>query len=708
MTTVTTDRRRGVNSGAAIKTPVRVATTTNITLSGLQTIDGVTVVDDDRVLVKNQTTASENGIWVADSGDWTRALDFDGAYDVVTGTMVLVNDGSSNSDTSWRVTTSGAITIGATSLSFEEAVFSDSSSMSFLASGAGAVARTAQAKAREVLSVTDFGAVGDGTTDDTTAIAAALAAGRVVVFPDTGSGYKISDVLAPLANSHIIGHGYGSRIIQSSTTANAFTNINDSVTFEGLWIVGQNTDVTAIGIKCVGADRPTVRNCVFQDWMVGIWMDNCNDYRVEGNLLYGGTYDGSSSCDIRCNSSTSAVSGGKITGNCCYSNNDLAIYCDANAYDSDVIISGNHIQPRQSDGLTLIADANNRRRNGIAVQYNGTNETRMLISDNNVRDVSYAGIYEGGATQPNGPVIISNNIVYRSGWGTAYPADASLRAGILCLSNGNGDIVSENVVDSCETAGIKFAGDDDIATNTMRVLCRGNTITDCVGTGILTSNKPHHLVIEGNMVLRASTYAIHTNMQNSTANVGSIHIKNNYVTKSGATGGIVADGVYSTTYQMSVCGNVVLGDDNATADSFNSGIYVRGNVMIDGNRVQDVRTGIIRADSTTTRDTTWHCKNNMLVSCATVGINGGTSGDGVLIASNNTFDNCGSRVTLCREGNISGDRIETQATAVPTTGTWAVGDIVWHSDVTVGSPIGWICSTAGASGVFAFTAMANL
>jgi hypothetical protein len=91
MTSVSTDRRQGVNSSAAVKVPVKAATTANITLSGEQTIDGVACVTDDRVLVKNQTTTANNGIYDVDTGSWTRAVDFDGTYDVKKGTLIYVN-----------------------------------------------------------------------------------------------------------------------------------------------------------------------------------------------------------------------------------------------------------------------------------------------------------------------------------------------------------------------------------------------------------------------------------------------------------------------------------------------------------------------------------------------------------------------------------------------------------------------------------------
>jgi len=115
MSTTSTDRRQGLNSSIAIKVPCIVATTANITLSGTQTIDGVAVVADDRVLVKNQTTASENGIYVVAAGTWTRATDWDGSNDVAQGTIVNVVQGSTNTGL-WHVTTTGTITPGTTSV----------------------------------------------------------------------------------------------------------------------------------------------------------------------------------------------------------------------------------------------------------------------------------------------------------------------------------------------------------------------------------------------------------------------------------------------------------------------------------------------------------------------------------------------------------------------------------------------------------------
>lgn len=99
------------------KDPVRAATTGNITLSGVQTIDGVSVIAGDRVLVKAQSTGSANGIYLAASGSWTRATDFDAASELV-GASCFVSEGSTLGNSVWVMTTDAPITIGTTSLVF--------------------------------------------------------------------------------------------------------------------------------------------------------------------------------------------------------------------------------------------------------------------------------------------------------------------------------------------------------------------------------------------------------------------------------------------------------------------------------------------------------------------------------------------------------------------------------------------------------------
>lgn len=108
----------GLVQGLDIKGSVKAATTANITLSGTQTIDGVALSAGDRVLVKDQTTASQNGIYVVAAGAWNRATDADSAAKLHGGTFVFVEQGTANADSGWVVTTDGAITLGTTSITW--------------------------------------------------------------------------------------------------------------------------------------------------------------------------------------------------------------------------------------------------------------------------------------------------------------------------------------------------------------------------------------------------------------------------------------------------------------------------------------------------------------------------------------------------------------------------------------------------------------
>jgi len=92
-----------VSNGLKWKAPVRAATTANITLSAPQTIDGIAVIAADRVLVKNQSTASDNGIYLVAAGAWTRSLDGD-TFTELNGAVALVQEGTVNADKGFQQT----------------------------------------------------------------------------------------------------------------------------------------------------------------------------------------------------------------------------------------------------------------------------------------------------------------------------------------------------------------------------------------------------------------------------------------------------------------------------------------------------------------------------------------------------------------------------------------------------------------------------
>jgi len=107
------------------KASVRAATTTTGTLATSfangQVIDGVTLVTGNRILIKNQGTGSENGIYTVNaSGAPTRSTDADVAAEITASFAVFVEEGTVNADSGWVLTNDGAVTVGTTALVFTQ------------------------------------------------------------------------------------------------------------------------------------------------------------------------------------------------------------------------------------------------------------------------------------------------------------------------------------------------------------------------------------------------------------------------------------------------------------------------------------------------------------------------------------------------------------------------------------------------------------
>lgn len=110
-------------AGMKWRPSVRVATTANITLSGTQTIDGVSVIAGDRVLVKDQSSAANNGVYVCAAGAWSRATDADSWTELVA-QVVVVEEGTANADKLYICTVNSGGTIGVTAVTWSTFSFS--------------------------------------------------------------------------------------------------------------------------------------------------------------------------------------------------------------------------------------------------------------------------------------------------------------------------------------------------------------------------------------------------------------------------------------------------------------------------------------------------------------------------------------------------------------------------------------------------------
>lgn len=218
---------------------------------------------------------------------------------------------------------------------------SDSAASSFVPAGAGAVTRTAQEKMRESVSVKDFGAVGDGVTDDTAAIQAALSASTYVLVPP--GNYKLSATLTMQNDTVLLGTQPVQCVFSRSTvygdtvTVGTASSHAGAIRIEGIWfnhtyafnngstyVAGTSTNITnkdptAAHVRMTQGQHVRIRNCWFAGVGYGIDFIDTNLMWVE-NCLFGGMWDANvaglqdSTASIYCRPSTNICTALRVTG----------------------------------------------------------------------------------------------------------------------------------------------------------------------------------------------------------------------------------------------------------------------------------------------------------------------------------------------------------------------------------------------------------
>jgi len=200
-----------IAQGLDPKTAVRVATTANVALSGLQIVDGHQLVPGERVLVKAQTAGAENGIYVAADGPWSRSADAD-TWDKLTSAFCFIEQGSTQHDTGFYCTADEG-TLGVTDIVWTQfAGAGEVSAGDGLAKAGSELSVITRSSARITVGADGIDLATSGVTAGTYRSVTVDDRGRVTAGanPTTLAGYGIADAQPAITASGILkGTGSG-------------------------------------------------------------------------------------------------------------------------------------------------------------------------------------------------------------------------------------------------------------------------------------------------------------------------------------------------------------------------------------------------------------------------------------------------------------------------------------------------------------------
>lgn len=518
MASATTDRRLGLAGNTAYKVPVTVVATANIIQSGEQTIDTVAVKAinaagvADRVLCVGMTDATKNGFWDVSTAAWTRSIDANGNYDLAQGTQAIVTRGTLANQI-WMLTTANPITIGTTALAFSQSLSAGflatllaaggAALIGFIQAGAGAVLQTVQAALRERVSVKQFGAVGDGATDDTAAIRDAIVyasgTGGAVYLP-RGS-YLVTSAILVYDNVTIYGDGFGSRILVNTDIEvfySATTTVNTAVfgvEFKNFFI--QKTVTGATTKYDIHLQNPSF--CKFKN--VRIQSGHIDSAYSATNV--GGVFldkPAGSTAAAYCNSLVDCF----MQNNSLYFLNVTDSYVRGGYYWGHVrefairIKGGGNIQIDDIDGLI-----SSQYKGGIWIDGSSVNQLRISGNEHDGNPLLTLGwfIY---CPQTTTSVIVTGNTVWGAGKHGIEVADP---VGWVCTGNhfwkGN---VQDNFYDDIRITGVAFQPNGNNFSSNGFTIDAARTNKGYAIREVNGGNNPTQNVYNNNTIVGATAY----------------------------------------------------------------------------------------------------------------------------------------------------------------------------------------------------------
>lgn len=539
--------------------------------------------------------------------------------------------------------------------------------------------------------VRDYGAVGDGVTDDRAAIQAAMNASKSVYFPTPSVSYYISDSVTPQSSSLIYGDGFSTHIQVPNGSVNCFyVNASSNVIIRDLKI-STKAQTSATAYKC------------------GVLVNNSTDCLIENVSMFNMGHWGVSLY----NSSKCIVRGCRFTT------------WFGTVQDSAAIVAYNNSNNNLIEENYCLANSDH----GIFVQdpYSGATPTGNSIINNNVSGAKADGIIVYVTTAYDTQTLISGNRVYDI-LGTAL---SGLSGHGIYVQSCGGTIVTNNTLTNCcqntsnfETQvvaaiGVSTGDSTVYPTGTIsEVIVSNNHITAQRGPGISVQTCGVPVQVDGNIILSTGTTAVRGEALYS-VNANGLQVKNNTIKHANTNYSAIGINASAQTLDgISIVGNRIRGTTYGIG--FNpSGGGAFTNVVVTGNIVSGVSNYGLFVQSITGLQ----ISNNNLSSTGLVFSL--TNCPKTRLTANRFYSNYGSYAisfagsaggsagTIVDESNdlsgtvensnptATGVIISQYGSAAPSSsGYWNVGDRVIQSVPVVGQPTSWRCTVGGNPGTW--------
>ena len=558
---------------------------------------------------------------------------------------------------------------------------SGSNLIGFIQAGSGATARTAQSKMRDAVSVKDFGAVGDGVANDTTAIQNALNVNGAIFFPK--GTYKTTAALSVPANTVVFGAGMGATTI-SCTNGNVsqFVTAGNECVFRDFTInvTASGTTSQIGGINILNSSYCTIQNVeiIGVSW-AGVFISGTSSNNiVQDNYFHGFQGSIQDSSDVCIGYGSGNTSYNIVQNNRCYGGNYVGVLIlgGSGANPQYNIVSGNRIGQHSTYG---IADYRTSDLDSFS-QFIGNYIEN--IQGTTLGGTSGAGIY----CVATGGSLISGNTINNCCVQTIASTLAPAGIGINGVAAGLNPInIIGNVIENMT----KFEGILIVSSaNGCNII--GNRIrmpTNTTGSGAIYINASSNVLIATNNIIVSPTTGTTVSgiFVNASSAISNICVTNNILI--GGNAGAIR--FFSSSHQITgatINGNAVYGGGIGTVGLQLSKIV--GGTVTGNNCSVTTTKAIFVTDCTYLR-----MANNYLITSGTNAFSSSGTCTGSYFDKTNYWN-------ATMDNSATGLIVEWLNNAAPATGNWAVGDRTEQSVPVVGNPKGWRCTVAGTPGTW--------